>query len=56
MSKEERIALAEQKIKEARERRKIDDEKNAREAEAARRRGDKEIAAAKRLAKEREQE
>ena len=56
LSVQERVALAEAKIKAARERRKVEDEKNAREAEAARRRGDKELAAAKRIAKEREQE
>ena len=54
LTKEERIAMAEAKIKEARERRKVEDEKNAREAEANRRRADKELAAAKRIAKERE--
>lgn len=56
LSKEERVALAEQKIKEARERRKIEEAKQAKEAEAARRIADKELAAAKRVAKEREQQ
>ena len=54
MSKEERIKIAEEKIKAARERRAKEEVVNAREAEISQRKMNKEILAAQRIDKERE--
>ena len=55
MSKEERIKLAEEKIKAARAKRALDEKKNDHEREINRIKMNKEILAAQRLDKEREE-
>ena len=55
LSKEERIKIAEEKIREARARREVEDKKNKHEQEIARIKMSKEIAAAQRIDKEREE-
>ena len=55
LSKEERIKIAEEKIKAARAKRAIDDKQNAIEHEKQQRKMNKEIVAAQRLDKEREE-